>query len=372
MKRNMSDTRSFGFCLQNESCLYVSQSDFDYFMNCDASIILCCNVDCQCYDENHIHKLLPSIFEMIQWKTFLKFVRNKTIKNLDIDCKLWKSLLDYLGAKEKYMSRLKAIVSVFDCSSSTILSAWQTFQMICQDKTKIDGIPKTRKNIEFFHAHNCDVFIEEPFCFDKDHFIPNEIFTLLNENHTILSTSTMNPNYKFWIHDFVTIYFFENELEDNSIKNERVKNICDVLLKNQYVILWKDDNIQCIAPANSKLLNINFERSHGNYENCFKILLTPLRAGILSVNKMVISSRAIEFWENNDFTKIDPTLIIDLPLFILTGIFQSNKTEEEFNESELKYYYGNAPRLNPNLSNLANICQLRLLGFEPIYQFHLF
>lgn len=110
---------------------------------------------------------------------------------------------------------------------------------ICLMKDKIQQVPKTVENIDFFLVHDPLTMI--PYEFDVNTtplYFPRE---LLEEKNIFIGTASFNTSYNF---DEISINFLGNEVEQCQFTR-----ICEVLISRNYILMKYNENLVAFAPS---------------------------------------------------------------------------------------------------------------------------
>jgi hypothetical protein len=241
MKRKLAQ-KDCVFCLRGEEVVFVDTSQFEYLATCqetERSVAVCLVPHSETKNDVFMHHPIPC--EISDPDNFVGFVMGKKCEP-DTDFVKWKQVLDFLGASDNVVDRLRACARA---STTGVYSAWKAFGIQCQDLALVKQVPVTHDHIDFFWAHYCfDLLLpEEPV--DRPTCMPEELVNLMDVQIAAFNGSALFPNRKFVPSARVII----DVLKTNG-QLENCKSILHILFNNNYVVIEEDLNVWlCVPPA---------------------------------------------------------------------------------------------------------------------------
>lgn len=356
MKRKLSTSKIYGFCEGDSETYYlVKPSKFQFFENCDESIVLCSNPECKFKSDGVIHPFIPKPLQSIKMSNFVRFINDKNSLQ-DIDFKIWKLLLDFLGAKPIYSIMLQQYCFKFESSVSNWLSAWQAFGIVCPKQEVINKVPKIIDNIDFFMSHDRkELLIPMELDITKSLFFPNELLELLDVNHTVIQTSCFMKNYKFRVDDAIQVLFLNDDFH-------QLSHVCKILTKYKYIIMEKDDEIVAFPPSGLYSMvyltkwkcNLQGIMEGGiHFESC-----------IISLNQTMTSVQTYHTWlKGVDFKELQGVSSFWIQHMLEIGVNIRDCPQDQIVKSQ-KFFTRKRLRQNADLSELENQLIFEHAGYK--------
>jgi hypothetical protein len=186
----------------------------------------------QSKNDNFIHQQLPVCFKDIKLQDFASFAQERVVdSSLGINFHDWVELLAYLHASPKFTVKVRELA--LTCTSPlSVVTAWSTLGIVCEDNDVLTTIPLLDENVDFFVAHKYSAVITKQRDPNVKLYIPEEVIEMLNPAYMMLSTSKVVAT------QHVPADFHALEcLKTYANIGEIIHRVCEALLRHNYIIV---------------------------------------------------------------------------------------------------------------------------------------